>query len=452
VLTAQVPFRVTRHVGLPSTPGMAAIAVGDVDGDDDADIVVGCSADHTNLLLLNDGQGRFTDQTLNRFVTPAGPNSTHGIDLVDVDGDGDLDVLSSNAQNLTNRLYLNDGSGFFLVMTAVLLPANAATTVDQVVGDFDGDGDADWFMANRPGAQLWLNAGGVFQDVSASHLVGLPPSLGYWYSHSSAADLDGDGDLDLLLAAYPVPVILWNQGNAVFGTATPLSIPAYFFGTNRAADLDGDGDLDLLLDNAGYVLLNLGTGNFVNATAAAFGGVPVSSPAAFDADGDSFLDVLTATTLWHNDGNARFTPQALPVNVGLVSILHTIAADFDGDGDLEPAGLVNFSTQVDAPVAPVIGQWYSVDFHVRAGPPSVVVALASWGGAAVPVGPLGTLRLDTAQMLTLTVQPVAASPLTLSWPIPNWPALAGVSVHYQALIVDPSGGMHFSNGLHDVVQ
>ncbi|MCB9886691.1 MAG: VCBS repeat-containing protein [Planctomycetes bacterium] len=451
--SAQIPFQATTQTGLPTPLAPAAIAVGDVDDDGDIDILLGNSSNGPSQLLLNDGNGRFVDGTAGRLPPPATGFATHSIDLVDTDGDGDLDIVIGNAQNLPNQVLLNDGTGVFSDAPLGFLPANAVTTVDQILGDFDNDGDIDWFLADRPNAHLWLNAGPSFFTDASANLVGLPQNLGYWYSHGSAADLDDDGDLDLLVPAYPLPVILWNQGNAVFQpAATPLPMPAYFFGTNRATDLDGDGDLDLLLDNCGYVLLNDGHGNFTNATTAAYGGNAVSSPAAFDVDGDGFMDVLTTTTLWRNNGNAVFTAQPLAANIGLVSILHTVAADFDGDGDLDLAGLANFRTQVDAVGPPVRGLTFTVDFHVRTSATSVVAAFASWGASLMPAGPLGILRLDPVLLDTITVESVTASPLRRSWTIPNWSALVGVELHYQALVIDPITGPHLTNAWHTAVQ
>jgi FG-GAP-like repeat len=445
-LSAQLTLLPTRQAVLPPTFGCAAIAVGDVDGDGDLDLVIG-NGNNPNQLLLNDGNGSFIDATAGRLPSPSW-NGTSSVDLADVDGDGDLDLLVSNT-NGTNRLYLNDGRGNFTDVTATALPPCNWSTMDQIVGDFDGDGDVDWFMAALP-EHLWLNNGsGVFTDVSATNLANLPLSVNYWPTHGFAADLDGDGDLDLFLPSYPIPKILLNQGNGMFvPDPRPVPIAGYQGGFNRAVDLDLDGDLDLLLDDARYVLLNQGNGTFVNVTPTGF----VITPAALDVDRDGLIDVLESTRLWHNVGGGRFTAQPLANRVTLLPVLSSATADYDGDGDMDLPGLMNFLNQVDSTAAPARGQTYSVNIHVRPAVTSLVGAFASLNSAVLPLGSLGTLRLDLSLATTLAVQPVASTPLVLSWPIPNVPAFAGVPLHYQALIVDPRTGPHLSNALRDVVQ
>lgn len=452
-LPAQSPFRATRQTSLPAGLSPAAVVTGDVDGDGDLDLVLGNANQRPIQLLLNDGSGSFTDESATRLPNPTTGFATYAIDLADVNGDGYLDLVFCNAQNLPNGVYLNLGSGYFVDLSSALLPSNAVTTVDQILGDFDGDGDLDWFLVDRPQAHLWLNDGqGGFSDASAN-LLGLPANLGFWYSRGSAGDLDGDGDLDLLVPAYPLPVIVWNLGHAVFQpAATSLPIPAYFFGTNRIVDLDGDGDLDLLLDHGGYVLLNDGSGHFSNATAQAYGGMAVSSPAAFDVDRDGFMDVLTSTMLWRNQGNARFVASPLPATVGLVGILHTVAGDFDGDGDLDLAGLANFATQLEALAPPQPGQDFTLDCHTRPAVSSIAAVVAAFGTGHAPLGWLGVVRLDTSAMATVALQVVTTSPLQVRWTIPSWTSLRGVPLHYQALVVDPLAGAHLTNCWSEVVQ
>ena len=94
-----------------------AIALGDMDGDGDLDIVLGSglATNESEGLLVNDGTGRFTDESAARlpqyYLFP-----TASIALGDVDGDGDLDIAVGNddvALGRFNRLYRNDGTGHF---------------------------------------------------------------------------------------------------------------------------------------------------------------------------------------------------------------------------------------------------------------------------------------------------------------------------------------------------
>ncbi|MCA8965690.1 MAG: VCBS repeat-containing protein, partial [Planctomycetes bacterium] len=115
---------------LPRTGGAGAgdythaLALGDVDGDGDLDLVVGNSGflgGGQTRLYFNDGAGRFSDETATRL--PVDHQITRAVALGDVDGDGDLDLVIGNSPiygTVTgqNRPYLNDGTGTFSDVTA----------------------------------------------------------------------------------------------------------------------------------------------------------------------------------------------------------------------------------------------------------------------------------------------------------------------------------------------
>ena len=324
-----------------------SVALGDVDGDRDLDLVLGnaarVSGNPQNSLYLNDGSGRFADATAGRLPAVAG--ATERVRLADVDGDLDLDLVSANSDGTAEpKLYLNDGGGFFADETTVRLPIAGYVALDADVGDVDGDGDLDLVYARFGHKLLYLNDGaGLFVDATAARI---PPNV-HDHRRAAVADVDGDGDVDLVLTSRIRPTELYlNDGLGTFENVTATHLPSAGGDTMGAGfgDVDGDGDPDLALTRtrtSNQLFLNDGSGRFTNVTATHMpSDADWSVDVAFaDVDGDRALDLLFANSrspnrLYMNDGAGRFTDATtthMPASVD--DSYDAGVGDLDGDGD-----------------------------------------------------------------------------------------------------------------------
>ena len=455
-LAAQAPFSVSRTALLPPVAGrLDDITAGDIDGDGDLDLVI--ANDHSpSTVLINDGNGNFTNGTAGRLTTPLA-HATYEADLADIDGDGDLDLLMVDDDWLPNQVHRNNGAGVFTDVSTTALPANADYSTDQVVADFDGDGDVDWFVGNStaPSSKLYLNNGsGVFTDGTAGRL----PGTCFADRRSFAADLDGDGDLDLVLNTggnylSGPPTVLRNSGTAVF---TPVAL-GLGNGLCYAADVDGDGRLDLIDDNGRRVNRNLG--NFMFAAPVAIAGATSGTFVALDQDGDGDVDLVGVAGLFVNGGAGTFTLVANTLLSSYHWAANTLAADLDGDDDLVSTAciqlggaLLDFRRQVHAPSAPRPGAAYLLELHAdHVGSTTFLQPALALGAAAIPLPPLGTLRLDPASIVMLPWVQASTRVTTLPLQIPNMPRLVGTSLYFQAVYASTGRPTQLSNALRDVI-
>jgi hypothetical protein len=302
-------------VNFTSTYGSGGGSWGDYDDDGDLDIFVSFFSNQNNHLYRNDGNGTFTRITEGTVVNDGGDSA--GPSWVDYDNDGDLDLFVINDINQKNFLYRNDGNGSFTKITeGAIVNDIAQNHLAASWADFDNDRDMDVFVANNVHDRLYVNNGnGTFSSLTTGDIV----NDGKFSLFGSWGDYDNDGNLDLFVSTYfSTNDFLYNgSGDTTFQKITSGPIVENPTGVCNGvwSDLDNDGDLDLFvsswLENNRYYR-NDGNGNFTQVTSGDFvnekgGGVSIA-----DIDRDGFLDIFIArgavgapydNRIYANDGN-----------------------------------------------------------------------------------------------------------------------------------------------------
>lgn len=188
------------------------LALADMDGDGDLDAVL-ASPHHANRLLINDGKGRFTDAS-DRLDLRA-PMETREAHVFDANGDGRNDIILFNItsnnrgwkKDPQTRLLINDGNGRYRDETSGRLPSHTFSSWAGTVIDFDGDGDQDVLVSaiQVPGfvplqLRAWRNDGkGRFEDAT---LAVVPSATVGRFWGMAQGDLDGDGKADVLIGGW----------------------------------------------------------------------------------------------------------------------------------------------------------------------------------------------------------------------------------------------------------
>jgi tetratricopeptide (TPR) repeat protein len=261
-----------------------------------------------------------------------------------------LVLMSSGSQAV--RLYRSPGQSSEEIPAAqsgLQIPGRGLACA---VGDFDNDGLPDLALAVElpSGAQtvlLYRNLGnGKFEDVTKA--TGITPT-----NHPTSltwVDFDHDGDLDLFITGSPSNTLWRNNGNNTFTDWTKESGLAGTAPSTAAilSDLNNDRAVDLLTTGATpTVYSNRREGPFGDTPLYPDALPPTTSVATLDFDKDGWMDVLLThagapgVTLWRNREGRTFERVPLPLPTGTRSATTAIPIDFDNDGWIDVALLLD---------------------------------------------------------------------------------------------------------------
>jgi len=281
---------VTATAGVDFSVWTVGATFGDYDADGWLDLYVGGYIfgpgsrypnhnGRTNKLFHNEGDGTFTDVTATLGVGGHGttPGTTLVTAITDFDGDGDMDLMDCNDFGQTvvpNKAYENDGQGNFTEVSAQKGLDAALFCMGIAIGDYDRDGDLDYYHTSIGRHELLENRGPLgFRDSAGRLGVKLQqddcvPRLFAAGWGTVFEDFDNDGWPDLFVAnGYIVAAQAIDNAveteNKLMLNQLGRSSGASFLDASRsgriatdelargvvAADIDRDGDVDLLVSN-----------------------------------------------------------------------------------------------------------------------------------------------------------------------------------------------------------
>ena len=324
-----------------------------------------------SLLLLLPATAFAQEYTFTDVTATAGVSNDQykhfGATWSDYDKDGDLDLYVVNGVGSpldgddTNTLYRNNGDGTFTDVTVETGTGDEYVAMRNVWADYDRDGDLDFYSHNFVHSTLYKNVGGFFVDANAESGAGLDMLKG---TGAAWGDYDNDGWIDLAATSFPGNnALLHNNGDGTFTDLTlaaGLNFEASAMG-NVWGDVDNDGFIDLaaavVYPDSDFSLLwhNNGDGTFTDISVAAglvledgSSNAPITM-ADYDNDGDqdifiSEVDNGSAKTvdnrmyLFRNNGDLTFTDVTFDAGLnppGIADYYDAGFADFDNDGDLD---------------------------------------------------------------------------------------------------------------------
>jgi hypothetical protein len=307
---ASVPsFTGPRHYATGEFP--RSVAIGDLNGDREPDVVTANANASTVSVLLNRGDGSF--RTRRNYRASGGPES---VAMGDLNGDRNPDLATANSGAAgTVSVLLNRGDGSFQARHDY---ATGRKPRSVAIGDVNGDGKPDLVTANAKQKIPNPNRGTVsvlFNKGDGSFRAKLDYRTGLFPKSVVIGDLNGDRKPDVATAnanASTVSVLL-NRGDGSFQARRDYATGRRPWGI-AIGDLNGDGKPDLTTANLRAsstvaVLLNRGGGSFRKDRefASGSGGLSV---AIGDANGDRKLDVFVSNSfsvsVLVNRGNGRF--------------------------------------------------------------------------------------------------------------------------------------------------
>jgi len=274
----------TFQAGVTIGTGGAGVIAVDFDQDGDQDLLSNSYSNGQVFVYLNNGSGSFgTSITYSSGLTPGSADSIR-LKVGDMNGDGKLDIVVGSLSLASMAILYGNGNGTLQAGVTVALNTNPRV-ID--LGDIDGDGDLD-VMAVTAGGSLQTiknNGGGNFS--SSSYAVATNGR------EMQLADLNGDGKLDYVIADAAGLYVGLGNGNGTFGAVSNFRSGNYQ--GVEIKDINDDGILDIVGVGNGFFTTSFGNGNGTFRAGVSYAAHASTNDLVIaDFDKDGLNEILTA--------------------------------------------------------------------------------------------------------------------------------------------------------------
>jgi hypothetical protein len=312
----------------------------DLDGDGDIDVVSAGTTSGEVYWYRNNGLQGFTKVTITTGQTGITTIAAH-----DFDGDGDVDIIAGRENGAQIIQLTNDGAENFA--TSVLLAINTPRFLK--IKDIDGDGDMDLFYSGQGGWGFFRNNGGA--------LVQHPFGTGGGVRGMDVADMDNDGLLDIAYCYFDEGDVYWmkNAGNGTYSGGGMVDSNLQFSRHIHCHDFNSDGFVDVVA--AGSYMMrfypNNPTQTFTKHNINLYQS-SARNACHGDFDGDGDIDMMSAgyfsIILYKNDGTGQMRPEWVSSSdnskINVSEAVYISAVDMDDDGDLDAAFTEDYGGKV----------------------------------------------------------------------------------------------------------